>query len=158
MTRNCIDSVNDTETVWDEDSLLSPCLWTLEKTHQVTEESLNCTKFTNQKEKPHNVQALDHELQLSPRSQLHVISQITLQTAKRKRTFQPAATATMQKRHKQTETSMQSETEQLAADMLDWETCSEGDLFTMDAGGMETDEWIYEEINDSDFESEFNAL
>ncbi|CAH0517264.1 unnamed protein product [Peronospora belbahrii] len=32
-------------------------------------------------------------------------------------------------------------------------TCSEGDLFTMDAGGMETDEWIYEEINDSDFET-----
>ncbi|UIZ29556.1 hypothetical protein KXD40_002848 [Peronospora effusa] len=159
-------NTSDAETVFEDDSPLSPCLWTL---NQVVE---------NQHQRTH------HELQLSPASQLNVLSHISeladapsrqtgivsrlgtqqtqrsnvwgaaIQTAKRKETSRPVRSSRARsKRHKNDQKPMQSQADRLATDMLDWETCSEGDLFTFE-DKMEEDQWIYEEIDDSELEDE----
>lgn len=45
-----------------------------------------------------------------------------------------------------------SRAERLKVDVLDWDTCSEGDLLIADADDEE-DWWIYYDISDSEFDS-----
>ncbi|KAG6952441.1 hypothetical protein JG687_00013003, partial [Phytophthora cactorum] len=127
------------------------------------------------------------ELQLSPASQLNVLSQISeladaqsrqqearpealqpnkptqrthmwapvVETAKRKKNARTAASTTRPKAKKQKTTQKKpshSQAERLAADMVDWETCSEGGLFTVDSS-EEEDQWVYDDIIDNDFEA-----
>ncbi|CAI5718463.1 unnamed protein product [Hyaloperonospora brassicae] len=77
-----------------------------------------------------------------------------MQTAKRTTTARltvPSRTSTKRQKHVPKQ-SARSQAERLAADMLDWETCSEGELFALD-GEDEDDLWVYEDIVDSDFET-----
>ncbi|KAE8916000.1 hypothetical protein PF010_g13246 [Phytophthora fragariae] len=122
--------------------------------------------------------APSRELLLSPASQLNVLSQISeladaqsrqsapalplarpiqrrahvwapaLDSATGKRSSRSTAAAAKPKAKKKQKQSTRSQAERLAADMLDWETCSEGDLFI----GGEVGDWSYEDISDSDFD------
>ncbi|CAI5723110.1 unnamed protein product [Peronospora destructor] len=187
---------SDVETVCDNDSPLSPCLWTPnevvdnqrqtsvpEPTKGKYPEDLNVSSRFD-----YHLPTQQHELQLSPASQLNVLSHISeladassrqtdvmsrllpqetqrsnvwgaaLQTAKRKETLRSVVTSrSRSKRHKnEDQKPMQSQAARLATDMLDWETCSEGDLFTLEEE-MEEDQWNYQEIYDSEFEGESTA-
>uniref|UniRef100_A0AAV1VAN5 Uncharacterized protein n=1 Tax=Peronospora matthiolae TaxID=2874970 RepID=A0AAV1VAN5_9STRA len=199
--------MSDVETVFNEDSPLSPCVWTypvVEATSEVAptgakdkvaeeeedeEEGPLAAKlnaaaptrlFQNKPSRLDRKQHLPrHELQLSPGSQLDVLAQISeladaqsrpsvatsrptrqmqrasiwgtgTQTAKRS---SAAASRIAAKRQKHApKQSARSQAERLTADMLDWETCSEGELFALDEE-EEADLWVYEDILDSDFET-----
>ncbi|KAG7392148.1 hypothetical protein PHYPSEUDO_001871 [Phytophthora pseudosyringae] len=89
----------------------------------------------------------------------HVWAPAVETAGRRKNLARPAASA-MPKAKKQKKTAAaaaqkqpaRSQAERLAADMLDWETCSEGALFVLGAD-EEEDQWVYEDISDSDFEA-----
>ncbi|CAI5744917.1 unnamed protein product [Peronospora destructor] len=150
---------SDVETVCDNDSPLSPCLWT---PNQVVD---------NQRQTSVPEPTKGNDLADASSRQTDVMSKLlpqetqrsnvwgaALQTAKRKETLRPIVTTRLRsKRHKnEDQKSMQSQAARLATDMLDWETCSEGDLFTLE-DEMEEDQWNYQEIYDSEFEGESTA-
>ncbi|KAG1685977.1 hypothetical protein DVH05_007578 [Phytophthora capsici] len=165
---------SDVETVLDEDSPLSPCVWAaLERGgERVAEKETGLAEVPALQQAsradPAPVPPPPRELLLSPASQLNVLSQISeladaqsRQDAPRRPRVQAHAWAPSTiktKRNDDTQSSTSKPKRQktarqkqpakkLAADMLDWETCSEGDLFNSDEG-----QWVYEDISDSDFD------
>ncbi|KAF1794675.1 SS18 family [Phytophthora cactorum] len=192
-------SSSDAETVLGEDSPLSPCVWIhsatveewrqspVQETAEISSEACSAqASEPRQGETDFRLQNTRRELQLSPASQLNVLSQISeladaqsrqqearpealqpnkptqrthmwapvVETAKRKKNARTAASTTRPKAKKQKTTQKKpshSQAERLAADMVDWETCSEGGLFTVDSS--EEDQWVYDDIIDNDFEA-----
>ncbi|KAG2808633.1 hypothetical protein PC116_g20975 [Phytophthora cactorum] len=193
-------SSSDAETVLGEDSPLSPCVWIhsatveewrqspVQETAEISSEACSAqASEPRQGETDFRLQNTRRELQLSPASQLNVLSQISeladaqsrqqearpealqpnkptqrthmwapvVETAKRKKNARTAASTTRPKAKKQKTTQKKpshSQAERLAADMVDWETCSEGGLFTVDSS-EEEDQWVYDDIIDNDFEA-----
>ncbi|KAL3656411.1 hypothetical protein V7S43_018714 [Phytophthora oleae] len=86
---------------------------------------------------------------LGPRTQVHVWAPSSEKT-KRKENTRPSNSRPKAKKQKTTRQKQPptSQTKRLAEDMVDWETCSEGDLFNSDE-----DQWVYEDISDSDFDA-----
>ncbi|KAH7484129.1 hypothetical protein KRP22_005310 [Phytophthora ramorum] len=184
---------SDAETVLgdEEDSSLSPCVWTAavhaRERHTAEEDAGAAEPCALQASTPASSRGRSAlrpsrtELRLSPASQLNVLSQIseladvqagqsttaaasrpsrqaqrahvwssTSGTAKRKLNTCPKAPPKPNAKKQKKKQPARSQAERLAADMADWETCSEGELFAVEG---DADEWVYEDISDSDFEA-----
>ncbi|ETI45884.1 hypothetical protein F441_09593 [Phytophthora nicotianae CJ01A1] len=185
---------SDAETVLDEDSPLSPCIWAYsaaveEQRQSETAETSSAVcaaqvSAPRQNETDSRLQNTHRELQLSPASQLNVLSQISeladaqsrqqeagpeslrpiqqaqrahvwapaIETAKKKKNARTTSTTKPKKQKTTQKKTSCSLVERLAVDMLDWETCSEGDLLMVDIDAEE-DQWVYDDISDSDFDT-----
>ncbi|KAL7694416.1 hypothetical protein Plhal304r1_c001g0000041 [Plasmopara halstedii] len=181
---------SDAETVLGEDSPLSPCMWEYSSHSEDGQQLVGRTKMapcSSQIPASRNGDSpiqgnTRRELQLSPASQLDVLSHISeladahsrqtsldpirhaqcthvwapaINTTKRKMSATNITGVSAKKVKRQnigTVRPLHSQAERLRNDMMDWETCSEGDLLMVDSEDEEK-HWVYFDISDSDYDA-----
>ncbi|CEG35813.1 uncharacterized protein PHALS_00143 [Plasmopara halstedii] len=159
---------SDAETVLGEDSPLSPCMWEYSSHSEDGQQLVGRTKMapcSSQIPASRNGDSpiqgnTRRELQLSPASQLDVLSHISeLADAHSRQTSldpirhaQWVSAKKVKRQNIGTVRPLHSQAERLRNDMMDWETCSEGDLLMVDSEDEEK-HWVYFDISDSDYDA-----